>query len=339
MGSTPATVLGQRVGDRLVAERRVTKPAAEQMVQEAVASGLRLGESLPSSGQGAEGEHLHRRLARHAVACLGDILIERGLIGADELGAALKEQAEEAKKGHWLLLGEILDQWGLTTREQLDGALLKLSRHNEVEHFRWKYHPSVTSPIKRFIDVAGALVGLGLTLTVLPWVALAIYLEDGGPVLFRQNRVGLHGWQFPIWKFRTMVPDADRLKLSVVSDSALFFNAKEDSRITRVGRILRKTMLDEFPQFWNVLLGQMSLVGTRPPTLDEVRHYATPHWQRLAVKPGLTGLWQACGDRHAKTFEDVLALDVEYQEHWSVATDLLVIAKTVYLALARVGRT
>jgi lipopolysaccharide/colanic/teichoic acid biosynthesis glycosyltransferase len=102
-----------------------------------------------------------------------------------------------------------------------------------------------------------------------------------------------------------------------------------------VGRILRKTMIDEFPQFWNVLLGNMSLVGTRPPTLDEVRHYEHHHWRRLKVKPGITGLWQASKNRHTKGFEDVLALDLEYQKRWNVSLDLLIIIKTIYGALVR----
>jgi len=135
-----------------------------------------------------------------------------------------------------------------------------------------------------------------------------------------------------------MVPNADELKLSIQSESELFFSVKADPRITRVGRILRKTMLDEFPQCWNVLMGDMSLVGTRPPTLDEVRHYQHHHWQRLKVKPGLTGLWQASGNRHAKGFEDILALDLEYQKRWNVGLDLWIIIQTIYGALARTQR-
>jgi lipopolysaccharide/colanic/teichoic acid biosynthesis glycosyltransferase len=104
-----------------------------------------------------------------------------------------------------------------------------------------------------------------------------------------------------------------------------------------VGRILRKTMIDEFPQFWNILKGEMSLVGTRPPTLDEVKHYSRDQWKRLAVRPGMTGLWQATGARHGKSFDAVVALDLEYQRRWSVGFDLLLIARTVYYAVFRRG--
>ncbi len=270
--------------------------------------------------------------------CLGDILLEGGLVSADQLQCALDEQVQEALQGKWVLLGEVLVSWGLISQAELDESISKLSQHNELLRFEAVNHPSVISGFKRLIDIVGALVGLSLTAFVFPWVALAIYFEDRGPVFFKQHRVGLNGWQFTIWKFRSMVPNADQQKLSIQSESELFFSTKADPRITRVGRILRKTMLDEFPQFWNVLMGDMSLVGTRPPTLDEVRHYQHHHWQRLKVKPGLTGLWQASGNRHAKDFEDVLALDLEYQKRWNVGLDLLIILKTIYGAVVRTKR-
>ena len=278
----------------------------------------------------------HRRLAEHAVAKLGDVLVERGLVTAAELQQALSEQAKEACLGHWVLLGELLEEWGLTTPEQIDAALALEAACNEPAHFSRVPHPSVNSRLKRLLDVVGALVGLGLTLALLPWIALAIHLEDGGPVFFQQHRVGRHGWQFPIWKFRTMVPNADRLKAGVHSESALFFKpARNDPRITRVGHVLRKSMLDELPQFWNVLRGEMSLVGTRPPTLDEVVHYEPWHFRRLEVKPGLTGLWQCSGQRHGKGFEDVLALDLEYQRRWSIGLDLTILLRTIMRAMGR----
>ncbi|MBC7880632.1 MAG: sugar transferase [Anaerolineae bacterium] len=266
---------------------------------------------------------------------LGHILLEAGLVNADQLQCALDEQEEEAKKGKHVLLGKILVSWGLTSQVEIDELIEKLSRRNELIRFGTAQHKSVISNSKRLLDIVGALVGLGLTALALPWIALAIYCEDRGPVFFKQNRVGLRGYQFTIWKFRSMVLDADTLKLSVKSENKLFFSPKDDPRITRVGRILRKTMLDEFPQFWNVLMGDMSLVGTRPPTLDEVRHYEPHHYRRLRVKPGLTGLWQASGDRHAKDFGDVLALDLEYQKRWSLNLDVVILFKTVYGALVR----
>jgi lipopolysaccharide/colanic/teichoic acid biosynthesis glycosyltransferase len=266
---------------------------------------------------------------------LGQILLEASLVTEDQLQCALEEQAEQAKQGKHVLLGKVFVSWGLISQVELDESIHKLSQRNERIRFGTAVHASGISKGKRWIDIVGALVGLCLSALVLPWVALAIYCEDRGPVFFKQNRMGLRGYQFTIWKFRSMVLDADALKLSVDSENKLFFSPKADPRITKVGRILRKTMVDEFPQFWNVLMGDMSLVGTRPPTLDEVRHYEPHHYQRLQVKPGMTGLWQASGNRHGKDFENVLALDLEYQKRWSIGLDVVILFKTVYGALVR----
>lgn len=279
----------------------------------------------------------HRSLARHALFRLGEVLVERKKISRADLRRALAEQEREAHEGHWVLLGELFDAWGLTTPEEIDSALWEQVRENEPVLFPREAHPSVRSVLKRLVDVTGALVGLGVTASVLPWVALAITLEDRGPVLFRQPRVGRHGYQFGMWKFRTMVPDADHLKLSVETEDPLFFKPTgEDPRITRIGRLLRKTLVDELPQFWNVLQGDMSLVGTRPPTLDEVARYSPRHWQRLEVKPGMTGLWQISGQRHMKNFDDVVTLDLEYQRTWSHWLDVVIMVKTVARALSKV---
>ncbi len=284
----------------------------------------------------APGTERHLQLAHHAVTRLGEVLVHRSYISPQQLERALLVQKKEARSGHWVMLGQLLDEWDLTTPALIDEALAEQTKENEPVHFALAAHPSVQSRLKRVIDVMGAMVGLGITMSLLPWVALAIHLEDGGPTFFMQYRVGRHGWQFPIWKFRTMVPNADRLKLSVKCADPLFFKPqKTDPRITRVGHVLRRTMIDELPQFWNVLKGEMSLVGTRPPTLDEVGHYAPDHWRRLEVKPGLTGLWQVSGQRHLKGFDDVVALDVEYQRNWSIALDLSILVRTVLRALVR----
>ncbi|MEO0406820.1 MAG: sugar transferase, partial [Cyanobacteria bacterium P01_A01_bin.135] len=150
-------------------------------------------------------------------------------------------------------------------------------------------HLSATCRLKRWIDLLGAVVGLAIALPIGLLVAVAIQLDDPGPVFYRQVRCGLHGACFGMWKFRSMVVDADRLKSSIANEASGFiFKNERDPRITRVGRILRKTSLDELPQLWNVLRGDMSLVGTRPPTPDEVQQYASHHWRRLQVKPGIT---------------------------------------------------
>ncbi|MDX2097771.1 MAG: sugar transferase, partial [Leptolyngbyaceae cyanobacterium bins.59] len=179
-------------------------------------------------------------------------------------------------------------------------------------------HPSVESAFKRFLDIAGSLVGLLILAIAFVPIAIAIKLDSPGPIFFRQQRFGLLGQPFHLYKFRSMVVDADQLKASVPNQAkGLIFKNERDPRITRVGRFLRKSSLDELPQFWNVLKGEMSLVGTRPPTGDEVSKYNTRHWQRLNVKPGITGEWQVCGRSSVKDFEQIVDLDLRYQERWT----------------------
>lgn len=191
-------------------------------------------------------------------------------------------------------------------------------------------HPSVRSKTKRVIDVIGALVGLLITTIILPPIVIAIKLDSPGPIFFSQTRCGWLGKKFKIWKFRSMCSDAEALKKQVANQaSGAFFKNDNDPRITKVGRFLRKTSLDEFPQFWNVLKGDMSLVGTRPPTPEEVDSYQIPQWQRLDVKPGITGEWQVNGRSQIRDFEDVIRLDLRYQENWSLKHDISLIIKTV----------
>lgn len=193
-------------------------------------------------------------------------------------------------------------------------------------------HPSVRSPLKRAMDIAGALVGLGITGILFAPIALAIKLDSPGPIFFSQTRCGWMGRRFRMYKFRSMCADAEERKGEVENEiHGPFFKSKKDHRVTRVGRLLRKTSLDELPQFWNVLWGDMSLVGTRPPTPDEVERYEVPSWQRLDVKPGMTGEWQVNGRSMLKDFQDVIRLDLEYQQKWSHRYDLQLILKTLVL--------
>lgn len=199
-------------------------------------------------------------------------------------------------------------------------------------------HPSANSLFKRILDIIGSLLGLLLLAIVFVPVAIAIKLDSPGPTFFTQERYGLQGRPFRIRKFRSMVVNADQLKSQVTNEvSGLLFKNKKDPRVTRVGRFLRSTSLDELPQFWNVLVGEMSLVGTRPPTADEVAHYNERHWLRLNVKPGITGEWQINGRSSVKDFEEVVNLDLRYQSLWHPTYDLVVIAKTIYVIFARVG--
>jgi len=199
-------------------------------------------------------------------------------------------------------------------------------------------HPSITSRFKRFLDIVGSIVGLVILVIVFLPIAIAIKIDSPGPIFFVQERYGLYGNKFRIRKFRSMVSDAERLKSQVQNEaSGQFFKSKNDFRVTKIGRFLRSTSLDELPQFWNVFLGEMSLVGTRPPTDDEVTHYSEHHWQRLHVKPGLTGEWQVNGRSHIKNFEQVFELDLQYQTKWHEFYDLSLICKTIYVIFARVG--
>lgn len=182
----------------------------------------------------------------------------------------------------------------------------------------------------------GSLIGLAIFGLIFFPIALAIRLDSPGPILYSQKRYGLMGHSFCIYKFRSMVQNADELKRQIKNEArGLIFKNENDPRITRVGRFLRKTSLDEFPQFWNVLRGEMSLVGTRPPTADEVANYSNHHWQRLQVKPGLTGEWQVSGRSLVKDFEDIVQLDLRYQAQWHPFYDLVLICKTVFLILTK----
>jgi len=204
--------------------------------------------------------------------------------------------------------------------------------------FPFSSHLSVSSQVKRGMDVLGALLGLALALPVGIIIAVAIQLDDPGPVFYRQTRCGLHGALFEMWKFRSMVVNADGLKNSIANQATgCIFKNDCDPRVTRVGRILRKTSLDELPQLWNVLRGEMSLVGTRPPTPDEANQYSPLHWQRLQVKPGITGEWQTNGRSLVSDFEDIVKLDLAYQDKWSVRYDLQLLWKTVWVVVRSNG--
>ncbi|MER7890714.1 sugar transferase [Micromonospora sp. NPDC094482] len=197
--------------------------------------------------------------------------------------------------------------------------------HVEAPEFR-----GVRKLVKGFVDRAAATVALTLLLPLLAAVALAIRLGSRGPVIFRQTRVGQGGREFGVWKFRTMVVNADELLAELVARNetdGLMFKMRDDPRVTRVGRLLRKWSLDELPQLVNVLLGQMSLVGPRPPLPSEVARYDGDVARRLLVKPGMTGLWQVSG-RSDLSWEDGIRLDLYYVENWSLAADLTILWKT-----------
>ena len=194
--------------------------------------------------------------------------------------------------------------------------------------------------LKRLTDILGSAVGLVITGILTLFIAPAIKLDSKGPVFFKQKRVGQNGRVFTIYKYRTMVSDAES-KLSELKDknelTGAVFKMENDPRVTRVGRFLRKTSLDEFPQFLNIFKGDMSLVGTRPPTLNEVKEYELYHRRRLSIKPGLTGMWQVSGRNEITDFEDIYALDISYIDNWSIALDIKIMFRTVGAVLLRKG--
>jgi len=192
---------------------------------------------------------------------------------------------------------------------------------------------------KRVLDIVGAGVGLLLLSPLLIGTAIVLRVREGSPILFRQTRVGLHGRPFSIYKFRTMVHGAEE-QLDEVQHlnerSSVTFKAKDDPRITPVGRWLRRTSIDELPQLWNVLTGSMSLVGPRPPLPNEVAEYDIWHRRRLSMKPGITGLWQVEA-RHEPDFDRWVEHDLIYIDGWSIWLDLKILAKTLPALLAHGG--
>ena len=199
------------------------------------------------------------------------------------------------------------------------------------------------------MDICGGLAGCILTGIIFLFVAPAIYIKSPGPIFFSQYRVGKNGRKFKIYKFRSMYMDAEErkkelMKQNRVSDG-LMFKMENDPRVIGsekgpgkgIGNFIRKTSLDEFPQFFNVLKGDMSLIGTRPPTEDEWEKYSAHHRGRMAIKPGITGLWQVSGRSDITDFEEVVRLDTKYIREWSPALDIKILFKTVKTVLGKEG--
>jgi exopolysaccharide biosynthesis polyprenyl glycosylphosphotransferase len=235
------------------------------------------------------------------------------------------------------------------------------SRHKNVEWILG--HLTITTSLgyitgrdlllKRLMDIAGGLVGSLITLILIPFVGLAIWISDPGPIFFSQTRIGENGKKFQIYKFRSMYLDAEERKKQLAQESGqedqLMFKLEHDPRIIGqkqlsngkwkkgVGGWIRDLSLDEFPQFFNVLQGDMSLVGTRPPTVDEWYRYEPFHRSRMSTKPGITGLWQVSGRSEIRDFDTVVRLDREYIENWSLKRDIQILFKTVGVVLSRKG--
>ena len=217
-------------------------------------------------------------------------------------------------------------------QEEFEGFLVRSLVHDEQRE--------LGLVAKRLIDIAGSAVGLVVLSPLLLGTALVLRLREGSPVLFRQTRMGLHGRPFTIYKFRTMVHDAEALLDGLWAQNQIVgpaFQLTDDSRITPLGSFLRRTSLDELPQLWNVLEGSMSIVGPRPAPIVEVTKYDQWHRRRLSVKPGITGLAQVT-IRTYSDFDDRAALDMRYIDAWSIWLDLRIMARTVAVVLGSTGR-
>lgn len=199
------------------------------------------------------------------------------------------------------------------------------------------FHPPALDPdravVKRAMDIAGSLVGLCITAALTPAIAAAIKLDSSGPVFFCQERVGRNGRRFTMYKFRSMFEGADQQKRELQEKNEVdgpMFKMENDPRVTRVGWWLRRLSLDELPQLLNVLKGEMSLVGTRPPTPEEVEDYELWHYRRISIRPGITGLWQVSGRHDIKDFQEIVRLDLEYIDRATLWLDIKILFRTVF---------
>ena len=222
--------------------------------------------------------------------------------------------------------------------------LERLNRQQRLRFFAkrlsWNLVVKGSYLLKRMFDIAASITLMVLLLPVFLGVALAIRLESPGPILFKQKRVGRWGRLFTMWKFRSMYMDAEERKAELMAQNEMAggvtFKMKDDPRVTKVGKFIRKTSIDELPQLWNVLVGEMSLVGPRPPVPAEVDQYSLSDRRRLEVIPGITCIWQVSG-RSEIPFDQQVELDVQYIESQSFWTDIKILLKTVPALLFGTG--
>lgn len=242
---------------------------------------------------------------------------------AEELSAVVMQLEDMGIIVHIKL--ETLDAY-----KDYDMKLEKMGK-TPVVTFANRFYDYRKLAIKRIIDIIGSIVGLVIMFIAMIFVAPAIKIESPGPVFFKQKRVGRNGRYFYIYKFRSMYMDAEERKKELMAKnemSGLMFKIKDDPRITKVGKFIRKTSIDELPQFINVFKGDMSIVGTRPPTVNEFKQYEGHHKRRLSMKPGITGMWQAYGRKTITDFEDIVSMDLDYIDNWSIMLDVKIILRT-----------
>jgi lipopolysaccharide/colanic/teichoic acid biosynthesis glycosyltransferase len=248
----------------------------------------------------------------------------------------------------WNELAEACADRGLIFRQLVVMPKPKVGNYHIEDVGNGKYFVSLeTIPqdfialaAKRFIDFVGSILGLALCVLIFPLYAFWLRIVSPGAVLFRQERMGRNGRFFIMYKFRTMRPDAERELSELMTLNQMqgaLFKIKNDPRIIAGGKFMRRTHLDELPQFWNVLIGDMSLVGTRPPTRAEADSYESRHHRRLSMRPGITGVWQVTGNNAVRDFEEVVKLDCNYIDNWSLGLDLKVIWRTIFRVIRGSG--
>ena len=246
---------------------------------------------------------------------------------------------------HYSIMQEFSKNAGRQTAEKICGYLVLTSGIQFISNRQYL--------TKRMMDFVGGLIGVVITILLTIVLGPMIYIKSPGPVFFTQERVGLNGKKFKMYKFRTMYLDAEERKKALMEQNrvadGMMFKMEDDPRIIGscfdkngnyvpgIGNLIRKLSLDEFPQFFNVLKGDMSLVGTRPPTVDEYEKYKLHHKARLSAKPGITGLWQVSGRSEITDFEDVVKLDTEYISNWSIGADFRILVKTIQVVLTGKG--
>ncbi len=261
----------------------------------------------------------------------------------DEVAIALPGRRREALEpmvclceDRGLVVREAIEPLGrnprMTTLEQIGGVAVLTISHAATDIPRLA--------VKRIIDIVGAVVGLSITAILFPFIALGIKLSSRGPIFYSQERVGLNGRIFRLYKFRTMVDGAHAQQKDLMARNEAMgpnFKITQDPRITPIGRFLRKTSLDEFPQFWNVLIGEMSLVGPRPFDVREVEKHKWHYHKRCGMRPGLTCIWQARGRSEISDFEQIVAMDEEYIRNWSLHLDFRLLVETIPAVLKGTG--
>lgn len=285
-----------------------------------------------------------RRISRVEVtACRNNVLEVARQIPLDEIFLNLPGEDRE----YVAALLYDLETMGVTCHYNLDimrghqkEIVVDTFANYTVATYTLNHLDSGRQLIKRFMDILGGVLGLAVTAVLTPFIALAVRLDSPGPVFFSQIRIGKNGRRFRLYKFRSMYVDAEERKKELEDQNeikGLMFKIENDPRITRVGRFLRRTSLDELPQFFNILKGDMSLVGTRPPTEEEFEQYNPYYRRRISMTPGLTGLWQVSGRSDVENFDDVVKYDLEYIDDWSLTLDLKILLQTIVVVLTGKG--